>query len=302
MNPFVEFFRAHSELTAPGPYTEAMAGLPSDIEQLCRIVQGLIIHPAWLPEYGVSAPQTRILAEQQARTVERILSDVLELDGRPLTDARPPALRAVGTCRNYSLLLCSALRTQGVAARLRCGFAPYFSPDRYVEHWICEYWSDEGGYWVRVDPQLDGLQRGKLAVAFDPLDVPIEAYLYAGEVWIMYRRGRVDAAHCGTYDLCGPGFIKGNIVRDILALNKVEPMPWDTGWGILEDLSLDELDRGELGYIDRLARCSANSLVHLARSFFEDDDRIRLPEGWDLSMAPGLERFMANGEAAQRDR
>ena len=65
-------------------------------------------------------------------------------------------------------------------------------------------------------------------------------------------------------------------------------MPWDTGWGVLgAGISVD-IERDELGYIDRLARCSANSLVHLAHSFFKDDERIRFPEGWDLSMAPTI--------------
>ena len=292
MNPFVEYFRSPEGFTEPGPYWEALAKLPGDVEQLCRIVQGLLIHPAWIREYGADIPQDRVVSEQQARTAVQIMDTLFGLEGGPLAEIRPPELRAVGTCRNFSLLLCTILRTRGTAARLRCGFAPYFRKDHYVDHWICEYWSETGNYWVRVDPQLDALQRQSLAIDFDPLDIPIEDYLYAGEMWVMYRRERVDPGLCGIYDLSGPGFIKGNIVRDILALNKIEAMPWDLGWGILESRDLGEVDREELNYIDRLARCSANSLVHLAHSFFRDDDRIRFPWGWDLSMAPRLEQLM----------
>jgi len=112
--------------------------------------------------------------------------------------------------------------------------------------------------------------------------------------------GGVDPGHCGIYDLSGAGFIKGNVVRDILALNKVEAMPWDSGWGVLKNGDLGDVDRDELNYIDRLARCSSNSLVHLAHSFFRDDDRIRFPEGWDLSMAPRLDQLLTTAGSTPR--
>jgi hypothetical protein len=299
MNAFVDFFKSHGEASEPGPYLEALSGLPGDIKHLCGIVQGLVVHPAWISEYGVEIPRSRVLAEQQSRTVVEMLDTILELDPGPLTKARPPGLRIVGTCRNFSLLLCSILRARGVPARLRCGFAPYFSKDRFEDHWICEYWSEVDKYWVRVDPQLDAMQREALAIQFDSMDIPIDAYLYAGEIWVMCRRGRVEPELCGIYGLNGLGFIKGNIVRDILALNRIEAMPWDSGWGILGGGFPGDVDRDEMGYIDRLARCSANSLVHLAHSFFNDDDKIRFPEGWDLSMAPGLEQLMRTGENRQ---
>lgn len=294
MNPFVEYFKSHGDLTQPGPYLGSLSDLPGNIEQLCRTVQGLIIHPAWVSRYGVDIPRDRVDSEQQCRTVVEILDSILDLHDGTLAEARPPQLRAVGTCRNFALLLCSILRTRGIAARLRCGFAPYFREDRYEDHWICEYWSDEGSYWVRVDPQLDAVQREALAIGFDPLDIPVDDYLYAGEVWVMCRRGRVDPDRCGIVDLSGLGFIKGNIVRDILALNRIEAMPWDTGWGILSAGISEEIERDELGYIDRLARCSANTLVHLAHSFFKDDERIRFPEDWNLSMAPTLEQLRSS--------
>jgi len=292
MNPFVEYFKSHGQISEPGRYGESLSRLPGDIEELCRIVQGLIIRPGWNSDYRASIPEDRVYSELQARTVVEILDTVQHLQGGSLAEARPPKLRAVGTSRNSALLLCSILRTQNVAARLRCGFAPYVRAGRFEDHWICEYWSDADKYWVRVDPQLDALQCQAFAVGFDPQDVPIDAYLYAGEVWVMCRRGRVDPDLCGNSDLRGLGFIKGNIVRDILALNKVEAMPWDSGWGIVGGGFSKDVERSQLSYIDRLARCSANSLVHLAHSFFADDERIRFPGGWDLSMAPTLRQLM----------
>lgn len=294
MTPFVEYFKSFGEISNPAHYRESLEKLPDDPRDICKVVQSLIIHPLWLSNYGVTADEGRLYGEQQARSVVDIITNIEKLDPAPINKPRKPAARTIGTCRNYSLLFCSVLRSKSVPARLRCGFATYFDTGRYIDHWICEYWSDSEKYWVRVDPQLDELQVRELGINFDPCDVPIDAYLYAGEAWTMCRRERADAADFGIADLNGMGFIKGNIVRDILALNKIETLPWDHGWGMLDEAYLRDVDRNQLGYIDRLARCSANSLVHLAHSFFKDDDQIRFPEGWDLSLAPTLGQLMAS--------
>lgn len=288
MTPFVEYFKSFGEFSDPKYYKDQLLVFPDDPIDICKVIHGLIIHPFLTSKYGVKIDNDRVNTEQQARSVVEILDNIHRIQNAPLTQMRPPAMRTVGTCRNFSLLLCSVLRSKSVPARLRCGFATYFDQGPHVDHWICEYWSDTEKYWVRVDPQLDDLQVQELDIAFDPCDIPIDVYLYAGEAWVMCRRGRADPATFGVRDLSGLGFIKGNIVRDILALNKIETLPWDLGWGILGKNYLQDVDRAELGYIDRLARCSANSLVHLAHSFFRDDEKIRFPKGWNLSMAPTI--------------
>lgn len=292
MTPFVEYFLSHSEFSDPGRFESALLELPDDPAEICRVIQGLLIHPSWIPSYEASIDEDRVYSEQQARRVVDIIHNLFTLKDAPLVEPRPAQQRAVGVCRNFSLLLCSTLRCKGVPARLRSGFAPYFDPGYFEDHWICEYWSASGQYWVRVDPQLDAVQRKILNITFDPCDIPVDAYLYAGEAWVMCRKGRADPADFGVRDLNGLGFIKGSIVRDILALNRIETLPWDLGWGILDKHYLSGVDRAELGYVDRLARCSANSLVHLAHSFFNDDDKIRFPEGWALSMAPTIGELM----------
>ena len=288
MTPFVEYFKLHGEFSDPKYYGDQLRAFPDEPIDICKVIHGLIIHPFLTSEYGVEVDGDRANTEQQARSVVEILDNICRIKKAPLTQARSPDQRTVGTCRNFSLLLCSILRCKGIPARIRCGFATYFEQGWYEDHWICEYWSDTERGWIRVDPQLDDLQVQLLRIDFDPGDVPIDVFLYAGEAWVMCRRGRADPATFGVLDLSGLGFIKGNIVRDILALNKIETLPWDLGWGILDKNYLQDVDRGELGYIDRLARCSANSLVHLAHSFFHDDEKIRFPEGWSLSMAPTI--------------
>lgn len=288
MTPFVEYFRTCGEISDPGGHKSALLALPDDPAEICGVIQGLVIHPFWIDRCGARVDPSRANAELQARGVADILDHIYRLDDAPLDRPRDPQKRVIGTCRHASLLLCSVLRTKGLPARLRCGFATYLEGYPFGDRWICEYWSETEKYWVRVDPQLGPLQLETLDIDFDPGDIPIDDYLYAGEGWIMCRRERSDPADFGVGGSSGLGFIKGSIVRDMLALNKIETLPWDRGWGILDQGNTGDVERGEFGYIDRLARCSANSLVHLAHSFFNDDDKIRFPQGWSLEMSPTL--------------
>ena len=47
-----------------------------------------------------------------------------------------------------------------------------------------------------------------------------------------HREGRIDASTFGVYgtENWGPAEIRGNAVKDLAALNKVEMLPWDE-WG-----------------------------------------------------------------------
>ena len=158
---------------------------------------------------------------------QRLAATLLALDPAPLLVPREPAVRVVGTCRHFAVLACALLRHRGFAARVRCGFATYFQPGLGLDHWIIEY-TDAAGRWVRVDPQLMGIPD----VLDHPDDLPPGAFLTGGEAWSAYRRGQLDAAAFGVYrtENFGPAEIRGNAIRDLAALNKVETLPWDE-WG-----------------------------------------------------------------------
>ena len=96
------------------------------------------------PLYDLEVPKARIDAESGLRSVDEMLSRLRVLDPRPLTVTRPPESRLLGTCRHFATLLCAILRHQCRPARACCGFANYFIPDRYEDHWVCEvHLSDE---------------------------------------------------------------------------------------------------------------------------------------------------------------
>src|SRR5262249_23063596 len=142
----------------------------------------------------------------------------------------PPARRAVGVCRHFTLLLVAILRHKGYAARSRCGFGGYFEKGRYLDHWVGECWNAGEKRWVLVDAQLDDVQRRLVKIEVDPLDVPRDRFLVAGDAWSLCRAEVDDPDAFGIMDMKGWWFIAGNVVRDIAALNRMEMLPWDV-WG-----------------------------------------------------------------------
>ena len=72
----------------------------------------------------------------------------------------------------FALMLVTLLRAKGVPARSRCGFAAYFNPPNFEDHWVCEYWDAQERRWRLADPQIDDVWRGRLNIGFDTLDLP----------------------------------------------------------------------------------------------------------------------------------
>lgn len=289
-------YARHGPLSSPGPHRDALAGLDTDLRALCAQLQGLLIHYLWLPAYGDEVPAAfapgQALREVQQRSTAQILDAVLGKDAAPLTQARLPQRRLAATCRHYSLLLAAVMRERGVPARARCGFATYFSTEGlHIDHWVCELWRRDQGRWQQVDAQLDGLQCRQLRLDFDPCDLPAGRFLYGGQAWESCQRGEAQAASFGIHDLRGWGFIQGNVVRDLLALQRVEVLPWDGGWGLLAGDYVHRAAPAADDPLHALARASAASEAAAA-----DHPGVRLPPGWDFSRSLTLEQLMAGGE------
>ncbi len=274
MNADLTYFTQPGRMTDPGPQTNLLEDLPSAIADLCKLVQGTTIHIFWAERYGINLPPER-QAEVQLRSLERRLKRMMELDPRPLTDARPLDKKVVGNCRDFTLLLVSILRHQGVPARARCGFGVYFLPNHYEDHWVCEYWDAAQGRWGLVDAQLDDYQCIAMKILFDPLDVPRDQFIVGGKAWQMCRSARADPESFGIFDMHGLGFVRGNLVRDIAALNKVELLPWDC-WGIIE--APEPISPGDLIFLDQLAGLTCDDVPNFdqVHSLYESDARLRM--------------------------
>ena len=158
-------------------------------------------------------------------------------------------------CSHYALLACGIMRHHGVPSRLRVGFATYFGPELYPDHWLCEYW--DGHVWRLADAELDVDTRKENGIAFEPWDVPRDRFLTAGQAWLGVDEGNLDPRMFGISGLVGAWFIAGSVVRDLAALNRHEMLPWDY-LGIARDLSPQEPLSDEVkARIDTIARLIA---------------------------------------------
>ena len=246
------FYASHSEYSEPGGYAELLQRLPDEVGALCEVIQGLLIHVFHAAKYGVEIAPER-MQEMHLYGMEEMLERVFELDPAPLTVARAPERRLVANCRDYSLFLCAMLRAHGRAARLRTGFESYFHRkyNRFGDHTLCEYWDASRERWVCVDAQLDAVQRQAFKIDFDALDLPEEEYAVSGRVWLECRKGARDPKKCGMLHRWGLDYVRGNVVKDIMALNKVELFPWDGS--ALGDKPREELTEADRALLDALA-------------------------------------------------
>ena len=228
-----DFYLTQSVHSDPGT-AERLAELPSGPDELALLVRHLLIHREEAGRFGCALPESRYRSEAETRYIDDILDIVLRLDDAPLTAPRRPLDRFAGTCRDFALLHCALLRHTGTPARVRCGYATYFAQGFHDDHWVTEYLHPERG-WVLSDPQFvpDSRMDSVYELDFDPLDVPRDRFLVAGEGWLRCRKGEADPKTFGVsvLGLMGLWMVRGNVVRDLAALNKAEVLPWDA-WGV----------------------------------------------------------------------
>lgn len=148
------------------------------------------------------------------------------------------------------------LREAGVPVRARCGFAGYFHEDFFDDHWVAEVWDGDRG-WHLVDAQIASAPPGTYPARIDPLDVPRDGFVVAGQAWLDCRAGRRDPGRFGVSvaGLRGMWEIQGNVIRDLASLNGVEALPWDD-WGLIP-VRYDDLDPAHRDLLDRAATVSA---------------------------------------------
>lgn len=274
----LDFYARPGVMTSAGEHAGILDRLPNDVGALARVVQGLAIHEYVASDfYGVAVPDER-RRESHIRRVGQMLDRLLALDARPLDAARPPERRLVGVCHHFALFLVAMLRAKRIPSRVRWGFGSYFNPGYFEDHVVCEYWNPARARWVRVDAQMDEVWREKLKIDFDPLDVPHDRFVIAGDAWAQCRTGRARASRFGIFkgDLRGLWFIAGSLVRDVAALNKTEMLVWDM-WGDMPGAHTP-LQDDHLAFFDRLAgltRTPDTSFDELQTLY--EDDRLHVP-------------------------
>lgn len=221
--------RLHTVWSAPGDHRVRLSDLPIEPERLADALEEFVIHHAVARQLGFEVPE-RAETHRGLRRVALLLDEAMARDPRPLSDHRDLPDYLYVTCRDFAMLAVSTFREAGIPARLRAGFASYFSPGRWEDHYVCEY--RDGEDWAVLDAQLGRRARTGMGIRFDVGHVPDTAWLPAGAVWRAVRSGTMDAATCGLSGagIAGEWWIAGSVLRDAASLAGRECLPWDD-WG-----------------------------------------------------------------------
>lgn len=288
----LDYYRVPGEITNLEKHSAFIKWLPDDIGAVYQVVQGLIVHDMWVSHYGAKYDVDHEYPQNNAY-MEDLLDKALELDGSSLAIPRHPRDRVIACCREFATLMTAILRAKGIPARSRCGFAAYFGWDgKYEDHWVCEYW--DGLQWIMSDPQLDPFQQGSLVdwamnsgqnvsekieliKGFNPRRLRPGDFLTAGRAWKLCREKAANPEDFGIScpirpewnidSLHGLWFVRGQLLRDFAALNKVETVPYlvrvckGLDWKPWRPVAAKdhELSADDWALLDTIAALSANA-------------------------------------------
>jgi len=224
VDEITRFYRQPSPTSDLGRHADLTPGLPAAPEALGAIVRGLLVHNYTAKVQGLAFPAER-MAHMQTVGAEATLDNVFSLDPAALGVERPAERRMVGFCYHFALLHCALLRATGTPARIRCGFAGYFEAQRWIDHWVVEYW--DGDRRRLADPQT-----GRSDLTGDDFQTGVTA-------WNRCRGRASPPALHGNGELWGWDELRGSLINDVAALNKVEV----SGWYWCDRLKVEPLDQ-----------------------------------------------------------
>ena len=276
----VAYYASPGIMTNAGNHADLLKGLPGDLETLCRVVQGNMLHVFWAERYGVTLSDEQKSA-LQIRPLAQKLARLRLVDDRPVLAERAPEKRQVGNCRVFHR---DAVRPAAPSGHPGAGAL------RFCRVLLAR--SLRGSLGVR------GVvcRRAALGAGGRPAGQPAEAgarhpfqragctrsqFISGGAAWQMCRLGQADPAKFGIMDMQGWWFIWGNVVRDFMALNKVEILPWDGGWGHLTTpLDAPPPTQDELPTYDQIAALTLAGAERFEtlREAYKQDERWRLPQ------------------------
>jgi hypothetical protein len=219
----------HTPYSDPGAYEALVIALPTEPAELSAVARNVIVH------YRASGHQLpdESREEVNSRWVEQILAADQGRHPWPLDHVREVTDRVQGCCRDHTLFCVAALRSHGIPARSRVGFAGYFVEGWHHDHVVVEAWLD--GRWRRFDSEVDA-PRASLST---PMDIASESpggsgFVTAAQAWAAVRRGDIDADVYGVDPdvsvLRGPRFVFDEVIYEVAHRFGDELLLWDA-WG-----------------------------------------------------------------------
>ena len=196
----LEFYRKTSTYTDLGYYKEFAKNLPNDIEKLCILQRMQIIHPFAFGDKSIrtkkdcfwgdmtKVPKERLEYEEDIYpTAQSIIAELLRKNSA-YNIKREAKDKVHITCRGQAILLASILKSKGIPARARSGFAEYIHYDGiYYDHWITEYFDEKEKRWKLVDADEHCPDH---EMGFDLNDIPYDKFLFGAEAYLGIRENK----------------------------------------------------------------------------------------------------------------
>jgi len=274
------YYSQQSVMTHPGHHQHWFNELPNDPASLCEITRGVVKHFLDVEPFNRIPPITRLF-ELDLRYVDKMIEQLLKLNQQQLKDINT---KIMGSCRDFSLLVCAMLRHKKIPARLRFGFSTFHIPGFHHDQVLVEYWDATQNKWCLADPRINQefIKKYKLDHGTHSHDIPRDVFMTGGQAWQLCRSKEKNANQFGTglkNRFTGWTYIRNKLIQDLAALNKMELLSWDC-WGImLEDRSddfMNHLERVEL--LDYIAALTASLEIDIEKiNTVYRDDGLRVP-------------------------
>ncbi len=204
----LDYYTKYSHATFPGCYADYLKSLPtSDIEKIGYLIRKSVIDAHALEigntqtnkdlRYGdmTKVPWYRCREDDVFTTTSSMLSELFRRDPRGLTLECTEENSLIVSCRNVAILVASMLKTRGIPARVRSGFAPYFEYEDMKgcswDHWITQYWNIVESRWISIDVDVSI----EPYIKFDPYDLPKDLFDFSADAWLRVRSGKVNPGY-----------------------------------------------------------------------------------------------------------
>lgn len=282
----LDHYLQFGQFTDPYPYKEVLKkNLPNDIKEIGLLVRKQIIHKSTLEHgnagsnkdlrYGdmTKVPWYRQNEDDIFPTASAMIAELFRRDSSGFILDRATKDKLILTCRFIAVLIASILKSKGIPARARSGFAPYFKVegleiDKSYDHWINQYWDSKQSRWITID--VDASLEDYLK--FDPYDISQETFDFSADAWLDVRGGRIDGNHFkDAVGLEGLDTISWQLFHDFHALMNNEIL-YQHGTAYIQN-RIKELSEEELKEIDNLAKLMQKP----------DDNFDKLKELWETN-------------------